>query len=46
VNIIEEWASDAARDAHFETPHLKAALAAVPQLVEGAPIINHYSLIA
>jgi quinol monooxygenase YgiN len=33
--FYENWASQAALDAHFETPHLQAVLKLVPELVEG-----------
>ena len=33
--FYENWASQAALDAHFESPHLQAVLKLVPELVEG-----------
>ncbi len=44
--FIEEWENAAALDAHLRTPHLKAALAALPGLTDVAPVISRYSLIA
>ena len=44
--FIEEWKSEADLDAHLKKPHLQAAFAAFPQLVEGTPVVNRYSLIA
>jgi quinol monooxygenase YgiN len=44
--FIEEWESDAALDAHLKRPHLQAAFAAFPDLVEGTPVVNRYSLVA
>jgi quinol monooxygenase YgiN len=33
--LYENWVSQAALDAHFETPYLKAIFKLVPELVEG-----------
>jgi quinol monooxygenase YgiN len=33
--FYENWASQAALDAHFQTPHLQAVLKLVPDLVDG-----------
>ncbi len=44
--FIEEWKSEADLDAHLKKPHLQAAFASFPRLVEGTPVVNRYSLIA
>ena len=44
--FVEEWESEAALDAHLKKPHLQAAFAAFPRLVDGTPVVNRYSLIA
>jgi quinol monooxygenase YgiN len=41
--FYENWASQAALDAHFETPHLKAALKMVPELVDGTVDITKWT---
>jgi quinol monooxygenase YgiN len=38
ITCIEEWDSDAALDAHLESPHVKAALARTPDLATGVDI--------
>jgi quinol monooxygenase YgiN len=43
--FYENWASQAALDAHFETPHLQALLKLVPELVEGSPEITKWTLV-
>ena len=43
--FYENWASQAALDAHFETPHLQALLKLVPELVEGSPGITKWTLV-
>jgi len=43
--FIEEWENDAAIDAHFDTPHVKEALAKAPSLLAREPDIRRYSLI-
>jgi len=45
LTFIEEWASDAALEAHLQTPHITAALAKVPSLLAGAPDIRRYTLV-
>jgi quinol monooxygenase YgiN len=40
--FVEEWESDAALDAHMETPHVRAALAKVPELLAQPPDIRRY----
>ncbi len=44
--FVEEWASDAALDKHLKKPYLQAAFAAFPDLLEGTPAVNRYSLLA
>lgn len=43
--FIEEWEGDDAIDDHFDTPHVKEALAKVPSLLAREPDIRIYSLI-
>lgn len=43
--FVEEWQSDAAIDAHFETPHLQNALAQVAELLACAPDIRRYAIL-
>lgn len=43
---VEEFTDDAAVDAHMETEHVQAALAAAPDILGAAPQIRRYSLIA
>lgn len=40
--IFEEWETDEALRAHFETEHLKAFRQLMPGLVAGAPKIRRY----
>src|ERR1700737_3593979 len=42
--FYEKWASQAASDAHFGTPHLQALLKLVPELVEGSPEITKWTV--
>jgi len=44
--FVEEWASDAALDAHLLTPHVGAALGQVVGLLATAPDIRRYRLLA
>ena len=44
--IFEEWESEAALTAHFQTPHMAEFNAVIPQLVAGAPSINRYEVAA
>jgi quinol monooxygenase YgiN len=41
--FVEEWASDAAVDAHLQTPHVQRALAKLPDLAAAAPDIRRYA---
>ena len=43
--FYEIWASQAALDAHFGTPHLQALLRQVPELVEGSPEITKWTVV-
>ena len=43
--FVEEWADDAALDAHLASPHLVEALARIPELLEAEPDIRRYRLI-
>jgi quinol monooxygenase YgiN len=42
--FVEEWASEAALDAHSASPHLQAVLAQVPPLLATAPDIRRYTV--
>lgn len=42
--FIEEWRDHASIDAHFDTPHLTAALEAAVPLLACAPDIRRYTL--
>jgi quinol monooxygenase YgiN len=44
--IYEEWESDAALAAHFQTPHMAEFNAVIPSLVAGPPSINRYEVSA
>ena len=44
--FVEEWRDAAAREAHFATPHMQAALARVPELVAAPPDIRRYGRLA
>ncbi|CDH47231.1 MAG: antibiotic biosynthesis monooxygenase [Candidatus Competibacteraceae bacterium] len=41
--FVEEWADDAALDAHLLTPHVQNALAQAQSLLATAPDIRRYS---
>ena len=43
--FYENWASQAALDAHFETPLLQAFLKLVPELVEGPLDITNWTFV-
>jgi quinol monooxygenase YgiN len=43
--FVEEWASDAAIDAHFTTPHLQHVLANAPALLAAPPDIRRYRMV-
>lgn len=42
--FVEEWADDAALAAHFETPHIKAALEKLPALLASDLDLRRYEL--
>ena len=44
--FFEEWTSDAALDAHLQTPHLTSGSAQLAALVAAPPDIRRYSRIA
>ena len=41
---IETWDSQADLDAHMQTPHIASLLAAIGDLVAGAPVITTYEV--
>ena len=43
--FVEEWASDAAFDGHFKTPHIQDALPKLEVLAAEAPDIRSYRAI-
>jgi quinol monooxygenase YgiN len=43
-HLFEEWADEAALQAHFQTPHMAEFNAAVPQLVAAPPSIDRYDV--
>ena len=43
--FVEEWASDAALDAHLSTEHIQNALSELPSLLAGEPDIRRYSVV-
>ena len=43
--FYENWASQAALDEHFQTPHLKALLNMVPDLVDEPPDITKWTIV-
>lgn len=45
LTFIEEWTSDAALDAHLQTPHLRDGAARLANLLTAAPDIRRYSLL-
>lgn len=42
--VFEEWESEAALQAHFQTPHMAEFNALIPQLIAGPPAINRYEV--
>ena len=44
--FVEEWANDAALDAHWQTPHVQDALARGVPLLAAAPDDRRYTKIA
>lgn len=43
--FVEEWADQAALDAHLASPHVQAALAEVPRLLAAPPDIRSYAVL-
>jgi quinol monooxygenase YgiN len=43
--FYENWTSQAALDAHFQTPHLQAHLKLVPDLVDGPLDITKWTIV-
>ena len=43
--FYENWASQAALDAHFQTPHMQAHLNLVPDLVDGPLDITKWTIV-
>ncbi len=43
--FVEEYQDSAALEAHMNTPHVQAAMAAMPELVEGGLDLRTYRLI-
>jgi quinol monooxygenase YgiN len=43
--FVEEWTEDAALDAHFETDHLKQAIARAPELLAAELDVRRYTLL-
>ena len=43
--FYENWASQAALDAHFKTPHLQAIMKLVPDLVDGRFDITKWTIV-
>jgi quinol monooxygenase YgiN len=43
--FYEDWASQAALDAHFQTPHLQALHKLVPDLVDGPLDITRWTVV-
>lgn len=42
--IFEEWESDEALGAHFQSEHMRVFQAALPELLAGAPDIRFYTV--
>jgi quinol monooxygenase YgiN len=45
LTFLEDWESDAALDAHMQTPHFQAAVAKIPLLAGAPPDIRRYRLV-
>ena len=43
--FVEEWASDAAVDAHLQAAHVQQALLKLPDLAATAPDIRRYAVV-
>jgi quinol monooxygenase YgiN len=46
LTFVEEWASKAILDSHFQTPHFQAIAARVDELLTAPPEIKIYNLVA
>jgi len=44
ICIFEEWETEAALAAHFQTPHMAAFRAALPGFLAGAPVLTRYEV--
>lgn len=42
--FFEEWADQAALDAHFQTPHFKEFMEQFPEQIQGNPLIRIYEV--
>lgn len=42
--FVEEWASGEALEGHFETPHVRGALARFPDLLDGELDLRQYDV--
>lgn len=40
--LFEEWETEEALGRHFQTPHMEAFRAALPDLLGGAPMLRRY----
>ena len=45
-HVFEEWESDEALEAHFQTAHMAAFLDALPGVTEGPPEVKRYEVTA
>lgn len=43
--FVEEWANDAAIDAHLQTAHVQQAILKLPDLAAAAPDIRRYAVV-
>jgi quinol monooxygenase YgiN len=43
-HVFEEWETQEALEAHFQTPHMAEFMEALPTLVAGAPNIMRYEV--
>jgi quinol monooxygenase YgiN len=43
--FVERWGGNAAFEEHLATPHVKAALGKIEDLVDGSPDIRRYSVV-
>ncbi len=45
LTFVEDWESDAALDAHMQTPHFQTAVAQIPSLAAEPADIRRYRLV-